>query len=135
MVDAGDIRDGTSQTMGVGEYACVTKGQKVKGKGGRGDGETPHVLAQHGPDRWQYTVRTVTVPPNSRWFFNKAGMDDGHPENVTGRLSDASLRSQHPGGINILLMDGAVRFINDSIDLVTFRNLADRADGNPLGDY
>ena len=134
VVDVGDILDGTSNTMGVGEYACMTTGQMMNQYRGRGEGETPHILGEDGM-HWQYTVRTVAVTPNSRYFFNKNGVSDGHPANVHGRLNDSSLHSQHPSGINILLMDGAVRFLSDYVDLTTFQNMADRADGNPLGPY
>ena len=133
IVDTADIKDGTSNTMGVGEYACTTKGQRMKANNGRGDGETPFILGEDG-NPWQYAVRTVAVPPNSRFFYN-ANMSDGNPANVVGRLNDSSLRSQHPGGINALLMDASVRFISETIDLVTFRNLADKGDGSAIADF
>ncbi len=133
VIDLGKITDGTSNTMGIGEYACTTKGQRIRASGGRGDGETPHILGEDG-NPWQYTVRTVTTAPNSRFFYN-ANMSDGNPANVVGRLNDSSLRSQHTGGINASMNDASVRFISETIDLNTFRNLADRADGQVLGDF
>jgi hypothetical protein len=33
------------------------------------------------------------------------------------------------------LTDGAVRFLSENIDLITYKNLADRADGNVLGEF
>lgn len=126
-----DITDGTSNTMGYGEHACLTKGQQMNAFKGRGDGESPICLAQDGL-RWDYTSRTVSFAPNTRFFWNRS---DGNPLNVTGRLSDSSLRSQHVGGIQILLMDGSVRFISDNIDLTTFKNLADKADGKVIGEF
>lgn len=133
IVSMAKIVDGTSNTMGIGEYACTTRGQRVRAAGGRGDGETPHVLGEDG-NPWQYAVRTVSTTPNSRFFYN-ANMSDGHPANVVGRLNDSSLHSQHPGGINISLNDASVRFVADTIDLTTFRDLADRHDGAALGPY
>jgi len=44
-------------------------------------------------------------------------------------------RSLHSGGVNVVLGDGTVKFIRDSIDLVTFQRLGNRSDGQPLGDY
>ena len=38
-------------------------------------------------------------------------------------------RSFHPGGANFLLCDGSVRFIEDNIDMVTYRALASREGG------
>lgn len=41
-------------------------------------------------------------------------------------------RSRHPGGVQALLCDGAVTFVSDSVDVQTWRNLCDKADGNLL---
>ena len=44
-------------------------------------------------------------------------------------------RSDHPGGVNLLLLDGAVRFVGDGVDLETWRALATRAGGEVAGDF
>ncbi len=44
-------------------------------------------------------------------------------------------RSAHPGGANILLTDGAVRFVTESINPETLHHLFTRNDGKPLGDF
>jgi prepilin-type N-terminal cleavage/methylation domain-containing protein/prepilin-type processing-associated H-X9-DG protein len=44
-------------------------------------------------------------------------------------------RSRHPGGVNMLLCDGSVRFVNNNIALVTWRALATRAGGEVVGLY
>ena len=41
----------------------------------------------------------------------------------------------HTGGVNALLGDGSVRFIPNSIDLLTFQRLGNRSDGQPLGNF
>ena len=38
-----------------------------------------------------------------------------------------SARSNHPGGVNALMADGSVRFINDSVNTATYRALGTRA--------
>jgi prepilin-type N-terminal cleavage/methylation domain-containing protein/prepilin-type processing-associated H-X9-DG protein len=43
--------------------------------------------------------------------------------------------SNHPGGVNLLLCDGSVRFVPYSIDLPTWRALGTRNGGEALGDY
>ncbi|MCC7420715.1 MAG: DUF1559 domain-containing protein [Planctomycetaceae bacterium] len=127
-----DLTDGSSNIMGMGEFSGFTKGQKPRAGQGRGDDAIPWVLAQdYG---WQYSTRTVSSTPNSRLFYN-SDMNDGNPANLLGRLNDASLHSHHTGGIHILMMDGAVRFVSDNIALQTFKDLADKADGNVIGDF
>ncbi len=43
--------------------------------------------------------------------------------------------SYHPGGVHILLLDGSTRFVNDSINLATWRALGSRASYDIVGDY
>ena len=43
--------------------------------------------------------------------------------------------SYHPGGTQVMLGDGSVKFISDSISTETFSNLARRADGQTLGEF
>jgi prepilin-type N-terminal cleavage/methylation domain-containing protein/prepilin-type processing-associated H-X9-DG protein len=45
----------------------------------------------------------------------------------------ASPRSRHPGGVNVTLCDGAVRFIGDGINLAVWRNLGWMNDGQTTG--
>jgi prepilin-type N-terminal cleavage/methylation domain-containing protein/prepilin-type processing-associated H-X9-DG protein len=45
-------------------------------------------------------------------------------------------RSRHPGGVNVLLGDGSVHFVPQSVSLTTWRALATRSGGEVLGnDY
>ena len=44
-------------------------------------------------------------------------------------------RSRHSGGVNVLLADGSVRFVRDSVDVQVWRNAATRAGGEPVGDF
>ncbi len=43
-------------------------------------------------------------------------------------------RSHHTGGVNLLLGDGSVRFVNDSIGLATWKGLATRAGNENISD-
>lgn len=43
--------------------------------------------------------------------------------------------SYHPGGTQVLLGDGSVRFVSDSVAIDTWINLSRRADGQVLGDF
>jgi prepilin-type N-terminal cleavage/methylation domain-containing protein/prepilin-type processing-associated H-X9-DG protein len=44
-------------------------------------------------------------------------------------------RSLHPGGVNVMLADGAVRFVSDNIDLATWRALGTMQGGEVVGAY
>jgi prepilin-type processing-associated H-X9-DG protein len=44
-------------------------------------------------------------------------------------------RSRHPGGVNVLLGDGSVRFVTNSVDLNTWRALSTRSGGEVFGEY
>jgi len=44
-------------------------------------------------------------------------------------------RSFHTGGVNILLMDGSVRFVSNGVGLATWRALGTRAGNDLVGDF
>ena len=44
-------------------------------------------------------------------------------------------RSLHTGGVNLLLADGSVRFIADTINLETWRGLGSRSGNEMLADF
>jgi len=46
-----------------------------------------------------------------------------------------NLFSFHTGGVTVLMADGAVRFLSQNIDAVTFRSLASRDSGDPIGEF
>jgi prepilin-type processing-associated H-X9-DG protein len=46
-----------------------------------------------------------------------------------------SARSRHPGGVNLLLADGSVRFVANGVDPATWRNLSSPAGGEVVGDF
>ncbi len=43
-----------------------------------------------------------------------------------------SARSQHPGGVHVLMVDGSARFVRSSIALTVWRSLAARAGGEVI---
>lgn len=51
-----------------------------------------------------------------------------------GRIATTA-NSQHPGGIQVTLCDGSVRFIANTIDIGIWRGLGSINGGEPLGDY
>jgi prepilin-type processing-associated H-X9-DG protein len=44
-------------------------------------------------------------------------------------------RSRHPGGVQVALCDGSVRFVENGIALDTWRALSTTRGGEVIGDY
>jgi prepilin-type N-terminal cleavage/methylation domain-containing protein/prepilin-type processing-associated H-X9-DG protein len=53
---------------------------------------------------------------------------------ITGSDEWFTFRSDHPGGAQFAMVDGAVRFVSDSIDAAVLNGLATRQGGETLGD-
>lgn len=66
--------------------------------------------------------------PNAIGCWNSAPPATGAPV-VRFEVCSIPASSEHPGGINILLADGASRFISESIDLRVWRAASTRAGG------
>jgi len=52
--------------------------------------------------------------------------------NQTGETGMLALRSHHSGGVNILLGDGSVRFLKNSVNQITFWGLGTKASGEVI---
>lgn len=123
-----DGTDGTSNTMIIAEqsgpiamsdyrsvyyggWCGITTGGKAPGMTGSPWGS--------GTTSIRYTInpKTVAVGTDNTWDANTA------------------LTSYHVGGVNVLMADGAVRFISDNIDFQTLLRVAARDDGQVLGEF
>jgi prepilin-type N-terminal cleavage/methylation domain-containing protein/prepilin-type processing-associated H-X9-DG protein len=82
-------------------------------------------LSQDGaPWSWSRNCETQyrhATPPNSRSCM--------YPANLRILLS---ANSNHPGGVNVTLCDGSVRFIKDTVNLSTWRALGTRNGGEVI---
>jgi prepilin-type processing-associated H-X9-DG protein len=124
-----DFNDGLSNTMMVAEYLTGTahdfRGAVITHRAGS---DFLHAL---------YTPNT-SVPDNLLNFAGFCDADDNLPaENLpcAPAAQDgnfASARSRHSGGVNVLLGDGSVRMVNNSVDLNTWRAVTFLADGQPI---
>jgi prepilin-type N-terminal cleavage/methylation domain-containing protein/prepilin-type processing-associated H-X9-DG protein len=75
----------------------------------------------------------TSATPNWRWPTAGGGCCPGGAHDWTWGIIPP--RSMHSGGVNAVLGDGSVRFIRDSVDLLTFQRLGNARDGQVLGDF
>jgi prepilin-type N-terminal cleavage/methylation domain-containing protein/prepilin-type processing-associated H-X9-DG protein len=127
-----DATDGTSNTMVIGEYSGTTAQQHFNAYQSTSDNTTTWDLGYDLPPHcWSWKM--IAYPPNSPYFFGPyapgSDLDVGLPVLSTVICKNA-LKSPHPGGINVLYLDGSVHFVPNTINLEVYKNLADRSDGN-----
>ena len=112
-----DIRDGTSNTIAIGE---------IRPK-----------CSWHARDGWMHI--------NSLWFATTCPINYKNCEGEPGYDSacaapnawscDMGFKSRHPGGATFAFCDGSVHYISDGIDYNLYQKLGDRRDGFPVGGY
>ncbi|MDY3560544.1 DUF1559 domain-containing protein [Gemmata sp. JC673] len=103
---SGDARNGYFSTWG-GCTNTSARGVSTCGTGGCGD-------------LWGMGLTANAYAINSKTCGSGAGFSYG---------GNTILNSFHSGGINVLVADGSVRFVNESIDFTTFQRLCARNDG------
>lgn len=112
-----DVKDGTSNTMMVGETT-----RNVYNGGTNAWGYRGHVMVG---------LNLVSYPINRFWY--SSAVPQQQPQGKLGSWAYAG--SLHTGGAHFTLADGSVRFISENIDTTTRQNLARMADGNVLGEF
>ena len=131
-----DLLDGTSKTLMVGEqsafgfnppsdfqYELRSCGSHTGFMGAEGFLAT---VGPTSPGLRAFNVTTIRYPINQKTRL--AGMHNnvGHNNGI---------RSSHPGGAQVLLGDGSVRFLAENLNLLTLHLLATRDDGRSLGEF
>ena len=124
-----DITDGLSKTMVFSEHLTAPSTSSLRGM----------FFMPYAGMAWVQasTTPNSSVPDVHNLFGGcSAGADlpamnlpcvDGEESSTT-----AGARSYHPGGVGVVLADGAVRFISSSVDLTNWRRLVSMADGEPV---
>ncbi|MCA9024942.1 MAG: DUF1559 domain-containing protein [Planctomycetaceae bacterium] len=152
-----DFTDGTSNSMGFSEVKAF---QPILKTGGTPPTTAPTDPAQvavfggtnfqpeNGHTEWvegrvHQDGFTATFPPNANVPYVDSGTEysvDYTSEEEGDSTTDITYaaitsRSYHTEIVQSLLMDGSVRSVSENIDLQTWRNLAERNDGQVLGEF
>ena len=114
-----DVLDGTSNTFAVGE-GYTKFARAIDGPTHPNVGDFPIWLGTN--DQHQNVIAETNIQhiPNG---------GAGLATSVLSQFDDC-FASLHTGGVMFLFADGSVRFISDNINMTTYKNLGDKADGN-----
>jgi len=119
------ITDGTSKTMIVGEqsdYCLDSTNQPVDCRSDFGHGLS---MGSYTPERRFFNGTSVRYGINSR-AWNQKGVGDQYYG------ANRPVQSAHAGGANVLIADGSIQFLDESMDLQALYNLSNRNDGKML---
>jgi prepilin-type N-terminal cleavage/methylation domain-containing protein len=105
LTSVNEVRDGTSNTLAVGEVI-------------------PGWCSYTWWFWWDGSTATCAMPPNLPIRYAK---DQGtQPSDYQDKKTTITggFMSKHPGGVMFALVDGGVKFVGETIDLVIYRDLA-----------
>lgn len=110
-----DIKDGTSNTIALGEVrpAC----------------------SNHVRNGWMH-VNSMYTGTGVAINYDTCEDSASPLASFTGAWGwSQGFKSSHTGGAQFVLCDGSVRFIGENIDMVTYQRLGDRKDGEVVGEF
>ena len=133
-----DIRDGASNTMMIGEQSQFgANDTDIRAGWDWGAWMGCANCWAGGPDGGGavHTANITTLHPN--WKIGATPNRTSHAYVGGGGEGPGNtpLNSAHTGGLQITLADGSVRFLSTNVDTGIAFNLADRRDGNVLGEF
>ncbi len=125
-----DIRDGSSNTIAMGESSHPAKW-------GSGDGYGDPMVG--GPVTWKFGADCAApCTSGTTHSLGRAFRVTKYPINADLRpMEDTDnneypFASHHPGGAQFVFADGHVSFLSDSIDLTLYQSLSTYAGGEPV---
>jgi prepilin-type N-terminal cleavage/methylation domain-containing protein/prepilin-type processing-associated H-X9-DG protein len=122
-VKMAECRDGTSQTLLLGESLPSTNAHMLKGW-----------YTNYG-SQLATTIIPINYPISEKdtSWCGSAGAGPDH--SMFNNNISWGFRSRHPGGANFTFVDGSVHFLSQSINHKTFQLLGCRNDGQVVGPY
>ena len=111
----GDMTDGTSRTLLISE---TLKAWSNEDNDWRGD-----IQNDQGGFRFHTRMTPNTSAPDiikGGWY--RPNVDPSMPA-AAGSQQDSAARSRHPGGVNAVLCDGSVHFIDEAISLQPWKEM------------
>lgn len=142
-----DIRDGTSNTIMVGEGPIGDNNEVCQGQGCNGSSTVssqparicwivPHPHASYIPILTPHiSIFGSTLDAMNKEYVTESFADNSSwTDCSTPGTADAvtNFGSQHPGGANFLFCDGSVHFLSETIDMTIYRGLSTRAGGEAV---
>jgi prepilin-type N-terminal cleavage/methylation domain-containing protein/prepilin-type processing-associated H-X9-DG protein len=143
-----DVADGTSNTLAASEIVLAPTGLFVRNNTDKANvpNDRYRDAARVGREMrgaywhniWGSTLFSSRYRPNTGEPDNGGYCSGGDPIKApcgyeTISEVNQSARSRHPGGVNVALMDGSVRFVQDTILIGTWNAMGSRAGGEPAG--
>lgn len=115
-----DVTDGLSNTIMMGEIRPFC------------DANFTALGWVAGDSLWVCTTPPMNFPtcPNDLGFGTSACTQNAGNWNTT-----MGFKSKHVGGVHYVFGDGAVRFLNQNLNYVTYQQLGDRWDNRAVGSY
>ena len=115
----GDITDGTSNTLAAGETSYSFPNYNWTASS---------CASLAGTQRWG----------TARWGVGYPNIGIGDTSSVMNNFASTAptgYSSQHMGGIQVLLADGSVRFLSQSINFTLYNAMSTKAGGEVLGEF
>ena len=154
-----EITDGTSNTIGMSEVKAYTPYLRDSGNPSAANTLAPtnpnaivafggNFKTDSGHTEWvdarvHQAGFTTTFPPNTKVPYTSGSQSydidftSSREGTTTTRITYAAVtsRSYHSGGVNVLFLDGSVRFTRDAIPMATWRALGTRSGGEVVTEY
>jgi prepilin-type N-terminal cleavage/methylation domain-containing protein len=123
-----DFTDGTSNTLLMSEVIMAANDTDYDIRGDFLNDDRPCTMFM--------TINTPNSGTDVSPYCNGATYPMNPPcTNAGSGFSHKTARSRHTGGVNVLIGDGTVRFVTNSITLATWRALGTMNGNEVIGDY